>query len=63
MSDGDVKNARTPISQAFHDGYVAGRRGRTGADNPYKSGTREARAWLKGLLHGRAKRLMLVQDS
>ena len=59
MSDADV----LPIfrdSKARRDGYLAGRRGGTGADNPFKGETREACAWLMGMLEGRAKRLKVV---
>ena len=47
-------------SKARREGYLAGRRGCTGADNPYKGETREACAWLMGMLEGSAKRLKVV---
>ena len=59
MSDADV----IPIfrdSKARREGYLAGRRGCTGADNPYKGETREACAWLMGMLDGSMKRLKIV---
>ena len=62
MSDADV----LPIfrdSKALREGYLAGRRGRTGADNPYEGKTREACAWLTGMLYGSMKRLKIVAIS
>jgi hypothetical protein len=59
MSDAKV----LPIfrnSKALREGYLAGRRGCTGADNPHKGETREACAWLMGMLDGSAKRLKVV---
>jgi hypothetical protein len=47
-------------SKARREGYLAGRRGCTGADNPYKGETRKACSWLMGMLEGRAKRLKVV---
>jgi len=37
----------------YRRGYLAGRRGCTGADNPYESDSHDARAWITGLLDGR----------
>ena len=34
--------------KAWQEGYRAGRRGCTGADNPYEGDCREARAWVVG---------------
>jgi hypothetical protein len=59
MSDADRK-ITVALAQARHEGYLAGRRGRTGAANPYEGDTPEARAWLVGLLDGRTKRLNIV---
>jgi len=63
MSDADAKIARTPHAEAYRRGYSAGRRGCTNSDNPYESDSREARAWIRGLLEGRTKRLTLVQTT
>ena len=60
MSDANLKSTIL-LTQARHEGYLAGRRGRTGAANPYDGDTRQARAWLMGLLDGRTKRLTLVE--
>jgi hypothetical protein len=35
----------------------------TGDDNPYENDTREARAWIMGLLDGRQRQLTVVQDN
>jgi len=37
-------------------------RGCTSSDNPFESDSREARAWTRGLLEGRTKRLTLVHS-
>ena len=63
MSDTDAKIARTPHAEAYRRGYLAGRRGCTSSDNPYESDSCEARAWIRGLLKGRTKRLTLVQTT
>lgn len=61
MSDDDPKAARTHRCDAAHrQGYLAGRRGCTGADNPYENDSREARAWIMGLLDGRTRQLTVV---
>src|SRR6476660_9153774 len=54
MSDTDAEkgSARRHV-EAYRKGYLAGRRGCTGADNPYENGSREARAWIMGLFDGR----------
>jgi hypothetical protein len=61
MPDTDAKAA--PFlreSKARREGYLAGRRGCTGADNPYKGETREAGAWLMGMLAGRGRQLTVA---
>src|SRR5262249_7892650 len=60
MSDADTKFARTPHADVYRRGYLAGRCSCTSSDNPYESDRREARAWIRGLLNGRTKRLTLV---
>jgi hypothetical protein len=63
MSHSDTKVPRTRRhAEAYRKGYLAGRRGYTGADNPYEHDSREARAWTMGLLDGRTKRLTVVQN-
>ena len=52
MSDADAKIALIPHAEAYRRGYVAGRRSRTSSDNPYENDSREARAWIRGLLEG-----------
>ena len=47
-------------SNARREGYLAGRRGCTGADNPYRGETREACAWLMGMLDGRGRQLTVA---
>jgi hypothetical protein len=47
-------------AEAYRKGYLAGRRGCTGADNPYENDSREARAWIMGLLDGRMRQLKVV---
>jgi hypothetical protein len=49
-------------SKACREGYLAGRRGRTGVDNPYEGETREACAWLMGMLDGSMRRLRIIRD-
>jgi hypothetical protein len=58
-----AKIYRTPHAEAYRRGYLAGRRGCTSIDNPYENDSREARAWVRGLLEGRMKRLTLVHNS
>ena len=61
MSDTDTKFIRIPRDRrARREGYLAGRHGHTGADNPYSGDTRAAREWLMGLLDGRARQLFVV---
>ena len=36
----------------LNEGYLAGRRGLTDADNPYPVGTRDAIAWVRGFMKG-----------
>ena len=44
MSNDNAKAALTPhYDEAHRKGYLAGRRGCTGADNPYDNDSREAR--------------------
>jgi len=49
--------------EAYRKGYVAGRRGCTGADNPFENDSRKARAWLMGLLDGQQHLLTVVRDA
>jgi hypothetical protein len=63
MSDADAKIYRTTHAEAYRKGYMAGRRGCTSIDKPYESDSREARAWIRGLLEGRTKRLTLIHSS
>lgn len=44
----------------WDEGYRAGRRGCSGAHNPYRPGSHRARAWSMGLSEGRTKQLTLV---
>ena len=62
MSDPDTNVIRPSLHDvsAWQEGYRAGRRGRTGADNPYDGDCRERRAWFRGLLEGRTKQLAIV---
>ena len=57
----NAEKSTNPCAEAHRKGYLAGRRGRTGADNPYECGSREARAWIMGLLDGRSRQLTIVQ--
>jgi hypothetical protein len=62
MSDTDSKKGHSRRhADAYRKGYLAGRRGCTGADNPYENDSREARAWIMGLLDGRQRQLMVVR--
>jgi hypothetical protein len=64
MVDKDEKVARfRRDSEAGRQGYHAGRRDRTPADNPYDLDSREGRAWLWGLSEGRKRRLTVVRHS
>ena len=49
-------------SQAWHEGYAAGRRGLTAAENPYPLGSGPAVEWLSGLAAGRTKPRLMVVD-
>lgn len=60
MSHADTKISRTSHAEAYRRGYLAGRRSCTSSDNPYESDSWEARAWIRGLVEGRTKRLTLV---
>jgi hypothetical protein len=44
----------------LREGYLAGRRGLSDDVNPYPVGTREALAWVIGLMDGRTRRLRIV---
>jgi hypothetical protein len=58
----DTTITRLPLdTKAWHQGYVAGRRGRTGDANPYPAGTAEAQAWQFGFSTGRLKPLRSVK--
>jgi hypothetical protein len=59
MSESDKKVR--PLAAAYNRGYLAGRRGCTGKDNPYQDDSREARAWIVGLLDGRSRQLTVVR--
>ena len=57
----DTKSGRIPRdTKARREGYLAGRRGSTGAVNPYKGDSRAARDWLMGLLDGRTRQLTVA---
>jgi len=59
----DPKIAHTPHeAEARRKGFFAGRRGHTGADNPYEIDSREAQAWIMGLLDGRTRQLAVVRS-
>jgi hypothetical protein len=55
-------------AEARRKGPCAGRRGSTGADNPYENDSREARAWIWPArwadtpIDGRAKRLTRLEE-
>jgi hypothetical protein len=63
MSDTRSSSPILSDTEAWHKGYLAGRRGRTGADNPYEIDSREARAWIMGLLDGRTRQLTIVRPA
>jgi hypothetical protein len=63
MSDADAKIHRTSHAEAYRRGYLAGRRRCTSTDNPYENDSLEARAWIRGLLEGRTKRLTLIHST
>ena len=63
MSDIDTKTGRARRHvEAYRKGYLAGRRRGTSAENPYETDSREARAWVMGLLDGRQRQLTVVRD-
>jgi len=63
MPDTDPKVIPTArYAEAYRKGYLAGRRGCTGADNPYENDSRDARAWIIGLLDGRTRQLTVVRS-
>ena len=59
----DTKFIYIPHDDAYRKGYLAGRRGCTGADNPYEEDSREAQAWIVGLLVGRRRQLTVVRSA
>jgi len=63
MSDADAKIYRTSHAEAYRRGYLAGRWSCASTDNPYENDSLEARAWIRGLLAGRTKRLTMVHGS
>jgi hypothetical protein len=59
MSDASI--TRIPLdATALRERCLAGRRGQSDENNPYQVGTREALAWVIGLMDGRRKRLWIV---
>ena len=63
MSDTDTEITRSRRhAEAYRKGYLAGRRGCTGKDNPYENNSRQAQAWAMGLLDGRTRQLTVVQS-
>jgi hypothetical protein len=50
-------------STALEEGYRAGRRGLTPADNPYPELSHQGIAWVIGFADGRKKRLQVVGGS
>jgi hypothetical protein len=58
----EAENKAQLHREAYRKGYLAGRRGCTGADNPYENDRRDARAWIMGLLDGRQRQLTVVRD-
>jgi hypothetical protein len=52
MSDTKTGHSRHH-AEAYRKGYLAGRRGCTGANNPYENDSREARAWIGRLCYHR----------
>jgi hypothetical protein len=56
MSNHTSMITRLPLDdKARQEGYRAGRRGRTGAANPYPLGAPEAEAWILGLADGQKR--------
>jgi len=49
-------------AKAYRMGYLAGRRGCTGADNPYENGSLEAWVWIIGMFDGRTRQLTVVRS-
>ena len=47
----------------WDEGYRAGRRGRSEADNPYLRGSRKAQAWSMGLSDGLTRQLTLIEGA
>jgi hypothetical protein len=55
------KITRAPFDATLlRQGYLAGRRGFSGGNNPYPAGTREALAWGIGWINGQRKQLRVV---
>jgi hypothetical protein len=55
------KITRAPFDATLlREGYLAGRRGFSGNNNPYPAGTREALAWGIGWINGQRKQLQVV---
>jgi hypothetical protein len=61
-SNAAMFNVAPHYADAYRKGYLAGRRGRTGADNPYEKGSREAWAWAFGLFDGLTRQLTVVRS-
>jgi ribosome modulation factor len=63
MTDDDTSTTRVPLNtEAWHQGYVAGRRGLMNDSNPFPIATAEALAWNLGWSAGRMKRVRVVVD-
>jgi hypothetical protein len=59
----DDKTTVIPIrdTEAWKEGYAAGRRGLTGQFNPHPVGSIRALSWQSGLAQGRKKQLDVVK--
>jgi len=44
-----MSNVSPRYTETYRKGYLAGRRGYTGADNPYENGSLEAWVWIIGM--------------
>jgi hypothetical protein len=61
MSDDTI--TRIPLdTDAYRQGYLAGRRGNAEEVNPYQPGTGERVAWAIGHVDGGSKRLRIIRD-
>jgi hypothetical protein len=61
MMDDHTSMTRVPLNtQAWHQGYVAGRRGLMNDSNPFPVATAEAIAWKLGWSAGRMKPVRMV---